>query len=155
MGGRMMKDWIKKPLTVTKEIENRYDAVEELLQNTMLRNSIRQTLGDIADIERIISRLSVEIGNARDIVNLKNSLQIKMNIKKVLEAQPEVRKKLAPLFDSADDCSKVVVRQNDRGHFFRTSGSPFSHGDSDICRFERGHVIDAISGHGNKFARSL
>lgn len=74
MGGRLLRAWMRKPLTKEKEIEKRLDAAEELLTNRPLRKQIREALTPLYDIERTLARLSVGIGNARDLISLKQSL---------------------------------------------------------------------------------
>lgn len=84
MGGRMLKDWIKKPLIQKAEIEQRHTAVEEFVENQSLQNTIREYLQHISDLERMISRLSVGVGNARDLVNLKQSLKSIVSLRHLL-----------------------------------------------------------------------
>lgn len=74
MGGRMLKSWIKQPLNNKERIEERLDVVTLLNQKPELRDSIRIQLQQIPDIERLFARLSVGLGNARDLVNLKTAL---------------------------------------------------------------------------------
>ncbi len=85
MGGRLLKEWIKKPLIEKESILLRHDAVEELHQQYERRDQIREALSSIIDIERIVSRLSVNIGNARDLQSLKISLQYILQLKKYLD----------------------------------------------------------------------
>jgi DNA mismatch repair protein MutS len=75
MGGRLLKHWMKKPLLEKDEIEKRYDAVTVFIERSQLRDHIRELFAQIPDIERLLSRLSVNLGNARDLVNLKLALQ--------------------------------------------------------------------------------
>ncbi len=84
MGGRCLRSWVKKPLAKKLSIIDRYDAIEELLNNPSIRKKIKILLEQIADIERMIARLSVGIGNARDLVNLKSSLVCIVEIKEAL-----------------------------------------------------------------------
>jgi DNA mismatch repair protein MutS len=81
MGGRLLKQWMCFPLRQKEPITKRLDAVEELLEDSNLRSDLLELLQKIPDVERLLSRVSVGIGNARDIVNLKESL------KKILEAK--------------------------------------------------------------------
>ncbi len=87
MGGRMLKSWLKEPLIDKQQIEERHEAVGELVQNEILHTNIVELLLKIPDIERLHSRLAVQMGNARDLVNLKSSLetilQINVNLEKV------------------------------------------------------------------------
>lgn len=81
MGGRMLKEWIRKPLVDKNAIMNRHDSVEMLLQQREKRITLREVLKEVNDIERLLSRLSVGLGNARDIINFKNTLKIILSIK--------------------------------------------------------------------------
>lgn len=85
MGGRLLKTWIKKPLIDKNVIEERLESVEELVKTTAMREQLVSYLQKIPDFERILSRLSVNIGNARDLVNLKNSLEVVFEIKNLLK----------------------------------------------------------------------
>lgn len=86
MGGRMLKTWMKKPLRKKDAIIKRYDAIDYLLQNPEYSNRLEDLLKEVADIERILARLSVGIGNARDLIALKQSLQSILNIKNELNS---------------------------------------------------------------------
>lgn len=81
MGARMLKNWIKKPLVDKKKINARLDAVEQLLDSKM-QSAVSEHLQSIPDIERILSRLSVMVGNPRDVINLKYALQSTLKVKK-------------------------------------------------------------------------
>lgn len=85
MGARMLKEWIRKPLTNKEEILNRQDAVLTLKEDSNLLDEVHSLLREITDIERTISRLSVGIGNARDMIGLKNSLNHILAIKARLQ----------------------------------------------------------------------
>ncbi len=81
MGGRLIRVWIKRPLVSIPKIEGRHDAVSELLSNAVQREHLKELLHEISDIERIISRLSLGIGNARDLITLRRSLESMLKIK--------------------------------------------------------------------------
>lgn len=76
MGGRLLRRWLTKPLLKKEAIVARHDLVDELLKQRQLRLQLRETMGEIVDIERILARLSVGLGNPKDLVNLKNSLRL-------------------------------------------------------------------------------
>lgn len=86
MGARLLKQWLRKPLTQREHIEDRYDAVDELGNNHEKKQQLQEQLKMIADIERMLSRLSVGIGNARDLINLRASLCVILSVKKSLHA---------------------------------------------------------------------
>lgn len=85
MGGRLLKHWLKKPLIDKTEIEDRLDAVEVLGSNISKRSEIISYLEQVPDIERLLSRLSVNLGNARDLVNLKQALITILEVKNVIK----------------------------------------------------------------------
>lgn len=88
MGGRLLKQWIAQPLVKKEEIEKRYDAIEEIINDQKVKEQLEVKLESLHDIERILSRLSVKIGNARDLVNLKNALIITLELKQSLISYP-------------------------------------------------------------------
>lgn len=75
MGGRLLREWMRRPLRDKKALEERLDCVEYFVQNRLIREAVRDILMHIYDIERLVSRLSVGIGNAADLVNLASSLE--------------------------------------------------------------------------------
>ncbi len=84
MGGRQLKQWLRNPLTNREEIIFRHDAVDELLSMSDTRLMLKSLLTQIPDIERTLSRLSVNIGNARDIINLKQAIISVLSVKELL-----------------------------------------------------------------------
>ncbi len=75
MGRRLLRLWVEQPLTGRQMIEERLDAVEELLQNPLLRKKLRDILRQVLDIERFCSRLCSGRIGARELVALKGTLQ--------------------------------------------------------------------------------
>jgi DNA mismatch repair protein MutS len=74
MGGRLLRDWILRPLTDLRQIESRHSAVEALVKDRALLVELRDRLAEIKDLERLIARLSAGGGNARDVKALGVSL---------------------------------------------------------------------------------
>lgn len=85
MGNRLIIQWIQQPLLDIPQINKRLDAVEELQKDQFLRNQLRDTLKNIIDIERLLSRISLGVANARDIFGLNQSLKIIPALKKILK----------------------------------------------------------------------
>ncbi len=73
-GSRKLKSWLLRPSVAQPEIEARLDAVEELVRNTIAREEIRRVLAKIQDLERLLSKVTLETANARDLVAIKLSL---------------------------------------------------------------------------------
>jgi DNA mismatch repair protein MutS len=85
MGGRLLKRWLTQPLLNKNEIEKRLNSVEELHRDSEILGNLREIFKKIMDIERIISRLSLGTGNARDLIALKNTINKIPNIKIALK----------------------------------------------------------------------
>jgi DNA mismatch repair protein MutS len=84
MGGRMLKNWLLHPLLKRPEIEARLEAVSVFVGDSSLLREVREVLGGMFDIERLLSRLSLGTGNARDLVALKQCLEIIPEIKNLI-----------------------------------------------------------------------
>ena len=74
MGARMMRDWVIRPLRDLAAIHARHDAVQAFTDNRPLLTRIRDVLGEMRDLERIMSRLGSGGGNARDLRAVGESL---------------------------------------------------------------------------------
>ena len=84
MGSRYLKMNIENPLTDIKELMRRYDIIEKLLTEFILKEELRNELNEIYDLERLSSRISYGNLNARDLIQLKNSLKVLPHIKEIL-----------------------------------------------------------------------
>jgi DNA mismatch repair protein MutS len=73
MGSRLLRAWITRPSVKRTEIQTRQAAVTELL-DSVVRGSIRRSLRDVADIERLIGRVNLGLVTPRDLIALKTSL---------------------------------------------------------------------------------
>lgn len=74
MGGRRLGEWLAAPLLEVEEIRARHDAVEELVERAVLRGELVEALRGVSDLERLLGRLALGVGNARDARNLGLSL---------------------------------------------------------------------------------
>ncbi|ADU66325.1 DNA mismatch repair protein MutS [Desulfurispirillum indicum S5] len=81
MGGRLLRDWMRHPLYQQHAIEQRLDAVELLAGQYTLTGSIRDTLGRIHDLERLINRISLDQHKPRDLVALRQSLRFTQELR--------------------------------------------------------------------------
>ena len=85
MGSRLLKQNIENPLTDIKEINRRYSIIEKFLTEFILKEEIKNELDNVYDLERLSSRISYGNLNARDLLQLKNSIKVLPNIHKILE----------------------------------------------------------------------
>ena len=74
MGGRTLRKYVEQPLIDAESIEERLNSVEELKNNAICREEIREYLGAIYDLERLMSRVTYQSANPRDLIALKSSL---------------------------------------------------------------------------------
>jgi DNA mismatch repair protein MutS len=74
MGGRLLREWLSHPLIQIEIINQRLESVEELTNQTLVREEIKKLLDNVYDIERLITRVSTRNANAKDLLALKESL---------------------------------------------------------------------------------
>lgn len=84
MGGRLLRDFILFPLIDIKEINSRLDKVEKFTDCPAVLDSVRSLLSRVPDLERLIARISAERANGRDLVALRNALQVLPQLNSVL-----------------------------------------------------------------------
>ena len=84
MGGRKLKQWIENPIIDKDILNQRYDIIDKLLNEFLLSDELRKYLYEVYDLERLCGRVSLGNANARDLVQLKNSLSVLPNIKEIL-----------------------------------------------------------------------
>src|SRR5574344_1016194 len=85
MGSRMLKNYIENPLIDRKTIEARYDVVETLLKEFILKEELQNYLFEVYDLERLSGRIAFGSANARDLLQLKSSIKVLPGINKVLK----------------------------------------------------------------------
>jgi DNA mismatch repair protein MutS len=74
LGARLLKNWLLRPSIDRGEIEARWEAVGEFSQQTIAREELRRVLGKVQDLERLLSKVTLETANARDLLALNASL---------------------------------------------------------------------------------
>lgn len=75
MGSRLLKRWIEEPLLDEAAINDRLDAVEGFLRSALQRDSVRDLLARLYDIQRLVGRCATAVANPRDLVALRSSLE--------------------------------------------------------------------------------
>jgi len=74
MGKRLLRAWMLRPSIDASEINQRLDAVEEQVKETIAREELRRSLAGVLDLERLLSRVTLETANPRDLVALATSV---------------------------------------------------------------------------------
>ena len=75
MGKRLLRAWMLRPSIDIAEINARLDAVEAQVKQTIAREELRRALDGILDLERLLSRVTLETANPRDVLALASSLR--------------------------------------------------------------------------------
>ncbi len=85
MGSRMLKNWLLRPLKNQKLIEERYDKIEVLNNEFILKEELRNNLNEVYDIERLCGKITCGNLNSRDLLQLKSSLKVFPLIKNIIK----------------------------------------------------------------------
>ena len=85
MGSRKLKQWIESPLKEKRKIEKRYNVIDKLIEEFILCEDLRRALYEVYDLERLSGRIALGNANARDLIQLKNSLKVLPTIKQMLK----------------------------------------------------------------------
>ena len=108
MGKRLLRSWLLRPSIDISEINQRLDAVHELSTRLIQREELRRSLDGIFDIERLLSRVTLETANARDVLGLAASLAKIPPLHTALNQFAADR--LKALFENIDDLSDLRQR---------------------------------------------
>lgn len=109
MGARMLRSYIEQPLIVKSEIENRQEAIQELNDELITRDELREYLNPIYDLERLISKIAYNTANPRDLISFKNSLGMLPYIKDLLKGyKGTILSELYGEFDPLEDIYKLI-----------------------------------------------
>jgi len=105
LGRRRLADWVRRPLVDAAAIETRHDAVAELVERSLVREELRELLRDVYDLSRLLTRISRERANARDLRSLGSTLDAVPEVRDVLaECESE---EIAAIRTELDDCGDV------------------------------------------------
>jgi DNA mismatch repair protein MutS len=114
MGARLIREWILRPLVELERIQDRLDAVEALAFRALDRGRLREALGRVQDLDRILGRITLGTAGPRDLVALARSLQALPAASEALDEclAPLVRqlvKDLDPPLELATDVERTLV----------------------------------------------
>jgi len=83
-GGRLLKNWIERPLLRQAAIDDRLDMVEELTSDSFLRQDLLKLLTEVYDLERLVGKVSYGTANAKDLFALAQTLALLPKIRSLL-----------------------------------------------------------------------
>lgn len=107
MGSRTLKNMIENPLIDKKEIEKRYDTIDILLKEFILKEDLANLLFEVYDLERLSGRIAFGNTNAKDLLQLKSSLKVLPEISSLL-TQIKFYKNFQPLDDLYELLEKSI-----------------------------------------------
>ena len=105
MGARMLRSMIEQPLIYKKDIEARLDAVDQLNNDMINRDEMREYLNPIYDLERLMTRISLRSANPRDMIAFKTSLSYLPYIRQLLQIYPDGL--LADIYEKMDELQDI------------------------------------------------
>ncbi len=109
MGGRMLRSWLEKPLLDPAEITRRHSAVEELVDNMIIRGELQEALRDVTDLERVMTRIVTGTVNARDMLGLARGFRALPLVKEQLsKMEAPLLRKLNAAIDDLTDCADLI-----------------------------------------------
>ena len=108
MGKRLLRAWMLRPSIDVAEIEARLDAVAVQVKELMGREELRRALDGVLDLERLLSRVTLEAANPRDLLALAASLGKIPAVRQALTRLSAPR--LAKLYDALDELGELRVR---------------------------------------------
>ena len=110
MGTRLLRQWIVRPLTQLRAIQDRQDVVKELVNQVGTRMSIRSHLKSIKDLERLNSRIALQVANPRDLMSLYHSLgSLPVLHQHLASFQSGILKTMYADWDSLQDISSWIA----------------------------------------------
>ncbi len=152
MGGRALRKWIEEPLVNKTLIEDRLNAVEELINNYTCHEDLKDSLKDIYDIERIVGKIASKNVNAKELISLKLSISKLPQIKNILSGLKsnlflKMYNKLDTLEDIYDLLNKSIIEN-----------PPISVKEGNIIKDGYNEEVDGLrdaKSHGKEWIASL
>lgn len=109
MGARRLRKFVDQPLLEKDRINDRLDAIESLNQDLITRDEMREYLGAIYDLERLMTRISIKTANPRDLLSFRNSIKYLPYIKDLIKnLKGRIFEGIYSDFDSLEDIYELL-----------------------------------------------
>jgi DNA mismatch repair protein MutS len=109
MGARLLRQWVLRPSVRIREIDIRLDSVEELKTSTIKRDRLRQKLESMADLERLAGKITLGRANARDLISLRQSIEIIPSLRQHLsDSRASLLQTLVENLDELEDIRSLI-----------------------------------------------
>ena len=109
MGARMLRQYIEQPLILKEDICKRLDAIENLINESICREEMREYLHPIYDLERLLGKIAYKTANPRDLIAFSSSIAMIPHIKYLLEQlDASLLGSINDELDSLNDLSSLI-----------------------------------------------
>lgn len=109
MGARKLRHFIEQPLTSVYQIDERLDSIEELVGDLMGREEIRELLTPVYDMERLMTKMTLQTANPRDLLAFRQSIHVLPDIKMLLKnMKSTLLKGMGDSLDMLLDLDKLI-----------------------------------------------
>lgn len=109
MGARMLRSYVEQPLIEKEAIDKRLDAIQELNQRVIDREELREYLNPVYDLERLLTRITYQTANPRDLIAFKSSIGMIPHIRQILtDFQSEEIQALCQDMDTLEDLYTLI-----------------------------------------------
>ena len=106
MGSRLLRNWLALPIMDIEELKQRHDIVEWFTKNTESLDTVKELIGDVGDLERVVSRAAAGKILPRGVLMVKRGLSRMMPIKEMCEASGCVP--LKELTEGLEGCNELI-----------------------------------------------
>ena len=108
MGGRLLKQWLLRPLRDTEDINERLDMIEAFRNEFFVRGALQDHLKSVYDLERLAARAAMGTMNARELVQLKRSLSAIPGMKSVLSSSQGILNHASQRLEDMSDLAGLI-----------------------------------------------
>lgn len=108
MGGRLLKQWLLRPLRDTEDINERLDMIEAFQNEFFVRGALQDHLKSVYDLERLAARAAMGTMNARELVQLKRSLSAIPGMKSVLSSSQGILNRANQRLEDMSDLAGLI-----------------------------------------------
>lgn len=109
MGGRLLREWVSRPLADMAAIEARLSSVDSFYNDAVLRDTVRERLSAMCDVERLVGKVGTMRENPRDLYNLRLALELTPALRESLKLVAASSPSIQELYNTLDTHEELVV----------------------------------------------
>ena len=110
-GRRLLREWLTRPRRDRQELSRRHDAVEALASAALVRERLRETLGDVYDLERLASKSTSGSADAGDLLSVKHTLATLPALEEAISGSPLENSPLAAVLARPNRDAAAALRE--------------------------------------------